>query len=400
MAVDCLIPVYLSASWKGMSFHVDSSDDKFGRRGEVYEYPLGEITGYKDLGRKARRFKVDGYLIGGDQVGQTNAMAMAAESPQPGILIHPMFGPQLVACVTLSVSADYRTEKRRTKLSFDFVEAMPSLAPYIFGVAISAMFAAGSDAVSASTTQANWVPTPRATAAANAISLSLGTKIAPAIDEDSYDAISMLRRGVQPIEVAPQQEVQGLAASSDQTAGANEAYRSFLDVTLPIENGTATIRRIHTDTLKRLREWNAVVVAQDDATSPSIESMIVTARLALIRDFALTSAQTSYATVRDAINDLDFVMAVYDEEEAVATKRCDDVLVTAIRTARASAAQSILAKNIALPGVVQSPTDGVWPSLIVAHKLYFDGRRYLDVESYNPQMSPFFIGRTVVAPAA
>jgi prophage DNA circulation protein len=403
MAVDCALPVYLDASWKGVPFGIDSSDDRFGRRGEVYEYPLGEITGYKDLGRKARRFKLEGYLIGGNQIALTNAMAAAAESPQPGMLIHPMFGAQLVACVELTCKAEYKTEIRRTKLSFEFVEALPSLAPYIAGAAISAVFDAGSNAINASVASATWVPTLAATEAATRTSSSLADRIAPAIDEESFDAISMLERGLESAGTkftrAPSATPQLGSPVAAVASAAAPVYASFADVVGPMDNGTATVRRIHTDAMARLRAWNQTLVGED-VTNRSIESMIVSARLSLIRDYALTAAQTTYATVRDAINDLDFVMAVYDEEEAVAVQRCDDVLATAIRTARATAAQTILVENITLPGIAQSSADGVWPSLVVAHKLYFDGRRYGDVESYNPHMSPFFVGRTVVAPAA
>jgi prophage DNA circulation protein len=74
---DCIAPVYLDASWKGVPFFVENSADEFGRRGDLYEYPLSDDIGYKDLGRKARRFKVEGYLIGTDQVGLTQEMASA-----------------------------------------------------------------------------------------------------------------------------------------------------------------------------------------------------------------------------------------------------------------------------------------------------------------------------------
>src|SRR5262245_23213606 len=76
-----VVPTYLPASWKGIPFVCTDTDDTFGRRGHLYEYPLSERVAWKDLGRKARRFKVNGYLIGGDQISQTNAMAAAAESP-------------------------------------------------------------------------------------------------------------------------------------------------------------------------------------------------------------------------------------------------------------------------------------------------------------------------------
>src|SRR5262245_9255525 len=114
-AIDCALPQYLQASFKGVPFNVESSDDEFGRRGDLYEYPLSEQTAYKDLGRKARKFKVEGYLIGGNQVAQTAAIAAVAESPEPGMLVHPMYGAQLVACVTLTTKAEYRKDRRRTK---------------------------------------------------------------------------------------------------------------------------------------------------------------------------------------------------------------------------------------------------------------------------------------------
>lgn len=399
MATDCEVPVYVDASWKGVPFNVLSSSDEFGRRGHVYEYPLANETGYKDLGRKAKRFKVEGYLIGGDQVAQTVAMSAAAESPEPGMLMHPMFGPQLVACVTLTTTAEYRENKRRTKLSFDFVEAMPSLAPYLFGAAISALFAAGSESVFASTRQARWAPTTNATAAASRVSYSLAEQVEPATDEESFDAIDMLHRDGGAGAGAP---VNGVSVNLLGMQSALPANRiSFLtlnDVVGPIDNGSATVRRIHADAMKRLRKWNSTVVSVADGT-PSVESLIVSARLAMARDYALTAAQMTYATVSEAMADLDFVMAVYDDEEAAATLRCDDALVTAVRKARATAAQTILSQNIRLPGIVQSDTNGVWPSLVVAHKLYSTGKRHTEVENYNPRQSPFFMGRQVVAPA-
>ena len=376
---DCGIPVYLNASWKGMPFYVDSSSDTFGRRGQSYEYPLGEQVAFKDLGRKARKFSVEGYLIGADQVGQTNAMAMLAESPEPGLLVHPMFGPQLVSCIELVSKADYHKEQKVTRLTFDFVEAEASLAPYSAGVAISVVFAAGMSAVAASQQTASWAPVARDVAVAADLSASLARRIAPASDEASYDAIDRLR----------------WADDASEQASA-----TFAGVTDPIVAGTATIRRVQIDSASRLRSWNADVVAAQTGASPSTESLIVTARLALVNDFALVAAQTTYRTIKDAITDLDFAMAVYDEEEAIAASHGDDVLVTAIRAARANAAQAILSRNIRLPGVASTNVDGLWPSLVVAQKLYFDGRRYRDVESYNAQMSPWFIGRDAVALAA
>ena len=400
---DCLIPVYLDASWKGVPFVVLTSSDEFGRRGDQYEYPLSEDTAYKDLGRKIRKFRIEGYLIGGDQVEKSVRMARAAESPGPGTLVHPMFGSIRVACVTLKISAEYKTDIRRTRLDFDFVEANESMAPYLAGASVQQVFASGSQAVNTAKAVLPWAPTADALAASQAISANLAGQIEPATDEESFDAISVLTRtdvpvfGVSPAELQATRLTATVAFEETLTRA---GYLTFAGVVNPIDEGTAEVRRLHLDAMKRLRAFNLFVVEQSQPNEPSIESLIVAARLSLIRDYALTALQHTYATVSEALIDLDFVMAVYDDEERAATQHCYDVLITAIRQARADSVRSILAKNVRLPGIVRQEVYGQWPSLVAAQKLYADGRRYQEVESYNQDMSPFYLGRDLVAPAS
>src|SRR5262245_53435312 len=77
-----LVPTYERAPCKRVPFNREETSDESGRRRHLYEYPLSDRIGYKDLGRKARSFSVTAYLNGGDQVAQTRAMAPAAESPE------------------------------------------------------------------------------------------------------------------------------------------------------------------------------------------------------------------------------------------------------------------------------------------------------------------------------
>lgn len=398
---DCEIPTYRSASFKGRTFHCDSTADELGRRSHLYEYPLSEDVGIKDLGRKARRFRVEGYLIGSDQVAQTVAIANAAESPEPGPLIHPMYGSQLVSCVTLTITADYRRDKKRTKLVFEFVEANPSKAPFrAGGGSLTKLLDQGSSAVNASKTsgEGRWTPTPAATDAASDVSTQLARLISPAKDEDSFDAISALQRSLGVVgEPIPTTATALLTGAATQNRAS--AYASFVDVIDPIDAGTVTIRRIHETALVRLREFNHYIVTSLLDRSPPVEALLITARLALIRDYALVTAATTYQTVHAALADLDFIVAVYDDEEVAATAICDDELVRAIRAARAGAVLTIFNHNARLPGIVHMSVDGIWPSLVIAQKRYFDGRRYDQVEAYNSHMVPFFIGRDITTPA-
>src|SRR5262245_6957762 len=410
--VQCPAPIYRVASWKGMESFCDTTADEFGRRGDLYEYPLSDDIGYVDLGRKARRFKIEGYLIGADQDDQSTRMAMRAEDPRPGTLVHPIYGTQSVACVSLTTSADYRRDKKRTKLSFEFVEAYASTSLSQAGGTVNEIFGTGNDAISASRDSATWDPSARDVELLGDISSAMGREfnIDPRnmAHEQDFDAQDMLQRWmpftpgsdlpgrpmIEPLARAP---VPALPSALLPAPGPP----TFAAAVAPIDFASALMRRIHLDALTRLREFNAYVVDRTEgmAPTPSAWSLIITTRLIVIRDYAIAAAQKQYDTVKAALDDLDFIMQVFDDEERLATERCDDVLVNAIRQARATAASVILAANIQRPGIVEFHVDGEWPSLVVAHKIYNDGRRYQQVEKYNPTMLNFWMGRSVIAPA-
>jgi len=406
--VDCYAPDYHVASWKGVEFFCDTSADEFGRRGDLYEYPLSDDIGYVDLGRKARRFKVEGYLIGRDQDDQSVRMALRAENPQPGILIHPLYGRQSVACVSLTTTADYRREKKRTKLSFEFIEAYSSQSYAQAGGTVGQIFSSSNNAIDASRGSANWDPGARDIELLGDVSTALGQQFNPdpnvMVNEQNFDAVDTLNRWLpfRPGAPLPTRPFTALTAR-DVTPSVMPTYGipSFTAAVAPIDFASAVLRQIHLDALERLREFNAYVVDRTEAMAltPSARSLIITTRLIAIRDYAIAAAQKRYDTVKDALDDLDFIMQVFDDEERLATEQCDDVLVAAIRQARATAASVILAANITRPGIVEFHVDGEWPSLVVAHKIYGNGRRYEQVERYNPTMLNFWMGRSVIAPA-
>lgn len=370
---DCIVPIYLPASYKGVPFEAVSTSDTFGRRGAEYEYPLGEDTAYKDLGRKIRKYKVEGRIVSGLHGLMSNAMTTVVETPGPGLLVHPVFGPVMVACTSLTVGIEYIDKKRYTKLEFEFVEANASMAPFSIGFAVSAIVTIVGLAVSASRRRAPWRNTPAAAAGALAVSTALARQVAPAADEAGLDAIDMLNRGTRTLTV----------------------YDDFDRTLDPIVDGTAQIRIMHEDAMVRLRQFNATVVEQV-ALRPDIESLSVSSRLALVGNFSLVSMQYDYPNLARAVEDLDFVMQVYDEEEQVAASKGDDVLVNAVAAARAQASAAILAQNIQLPGIVTFDARGEWPSVVAAQNIYQDGSRFMELESHNPNGNPFFMPRNLV----
>lgn len=118
-----LFDTLLPASFRGVPFQVIDTESEFGRRNQTHEYPLRNVPHTEDLGRSARRNKIDAFLIGDDHKEQAEKLAEAIEQEGSGTLIHPFLGElnvNIAGPVTISDSANNR---RMSTVSFLFVEA-------------------------------------------------------------------------------------------------------------------------------------------------------------------------------------------------------------------------------------------------------------------------------------
>ena len=117
------------ATYRGITFHVRAHESEHGRRIKTHEYPQREGPGVEDLGRRTRRYRVDGYLIGEDYHKRRDALIDACESRPVGhpasagsILDHPYLGRLTVALEQVRVS-EAIDEGGLCRVSMTFVEA-------------------------------------------------------------------------------------------------------------------------------------------------------------------------------------------------------------------------------------------------------------------------------------
>lgn len=85
------------ASYRGVSFFVESDDVATGRRVVVHEFPHRDDPYIEDLGRKANTIQVSAYVTGSDIEAQEAALRAACGMPGPGQLSIPL-GRFLVHC--------------------------------------------------------------------------------------------------------------------------------------------------------------------------------------------------------------------------------------------------------------------------------------------------------------
>lgn len=87
---------WVIASFRGVPFHSSTSEITVGQRRAVYEFPYDSkgAAGF-DLGRRARKFQVEGLLYPA-QADDYPRLVAALEAPGPGLFVHPTRGPIMV----------------------------------------------------------------------------------------------------------------------------------------------------------------------------------------------------------------------------------------------------------------------------------------------------------------
>ena len=82
----------VAGSFRGVPFRTVDAEMRVGRRNVVNEYPQRDLPYVDDLGRRARRFVVEAYVIGDGYRAERDALIAAFEAKGSGELIHPRYG--------------------------------------------------------------------------------------------------------------------------------------------------------------------------------------------------------------------------------------------------------------------------------------------------------------------
>lgn len=95
---------YQQPSFRGVQFYCQDTSNTFGRRIAYHEYPLFDKPYAEDMGRKGRKFDINGFVIGDNWESQRDALIKACEAKGAGLLIHPDIGSINVVCDTCTVT--------------------------------------------------------------------------------------------------------------------------------------------------------------------------------------------------------------------------------------------------------------------------------------------------------
>lgn len=110
------------ASFRGVPFKTVDADQRIGRRTVLHEYPQRDEPFTEDMGRRARQFTVEAYVIGEDYLQRRDALMRALEEPGPGQLVHPRYGVRQVAVLEAVPVKESAREGGLARFSITFVE--------------------------------------------------------------------------------------------------------------------------------------------------------------------------------------------------------------------------------------------------------------------------------------
>ena len=111
------------ASFRGVSFEVQSVEDRGEKALCVHEYPYRSGAEVEDLGRKPRVIPVTAIFWGVAYESRIKALVAAFEEAGPGELIHPVFGSLTVAVRRWQIQHSAERHDYAT-VTFEAVEAV------------------------------------------------------------------------------------------------------------------------------------------------------------------------------------------------------------------------------------------------------------------------------------
>lgn len=419
------------ASFLDVPFGVFEGESEFGRHYQVHEYPFRDTVWAEDLGRRAREFRVRGFLVGDDAIAQRDRLLAAVEAKadtQGAKLVHPTFGVRQV--VLLEFQCTERAEQGRVfELEFTFVEQGRKQFPNSNAqtTAADAQDAASDVDKNAVLTFARKITKPLLDGAASVNGAVKQAKawsdVATQVVRDATSLVNMVATlpGTFGRMVGVSARRGGTAMTVRDAAGQAAATRQAVAASITgLNSGSATISAADAQGFGTLSQGLAAAV-QQAAGQPSdaVRSLVTLAtfRPEIISD--PSQIGRSAATVQRACGDLfrraalaalvrvavefrlessavavqlrDRILVVLDAELALAGDQGEDDVYASMRAMRAALVRDLNLRGAALPGLVAVRTAAPVPSLVLAQRLYRDAGRNDELVACGSPVHPAFM---------
>jgi prophage DNA circulation protein len=365
------------AKFRGVPFHAKATDHGTGRRGPVFQFPYKSTPHKDDLGRSARSFRVEGYVVGDDYLEQRDRLLAALETEGPGELIHPYYGTRRVAVgedVSVRESDD---EGGMATFSIPFIEvAEPSQPAAVVDAAAkveessaAARAATGEQFIARYVTDATYKDS------------AAGMLRSAALEIDQQ----ISRAGMAAQELATmKRRVDRLYDSAETLVNSPEDMLSDLtDIFDGVDSTEALLKTYEFDA--GIRPPATTSNREDEQTNFDQTNRLIQ-RLAAIRAVELAPSRT-FESYDEALAARNTLTDLLDEQMEDAP---DDVFPSLLQL-RSDLVKAVPGDSSDLPRLLEHSQPFSVPSLVLAHTLYGNVDLELDLVARNKIKHPGFV---------
>lgn len=372
------------ASFRGIAFSVVQHEAAGGKAVVPHEFPGRDVPYVEELGRNARTFDVEAYLVGADYLERRDRLLEALQEPGAGELVHPWLGNLRVHARSWRIRESAR-EARMCLLAVSFVAAGTQVAPSSATVPGDQVRAAGATLLEQ--------------VAAEAIEILEGSLRPGAAAEGAADSWQAAGGELEKLELrgpldkvaAWRERVRSLSDRAEQLA-ANPAslvgeIRSVFD---DLQAAAGTPRNLVTnldETARRLLELRG---SKRHGGPAADEAADATSDL-IVRNIAESAAQAaalrSWETYDDAVRNRQLVVELLDELGASAS----DAAYAAMQDLAAQLVEAVPPPDTNLPRLDQLTLQRTRPAIVLSYQLYDTALRDAEIVERNRVPNPAFL---------
>lgn len=376
-----------AASFRGIPFFVDTAEKTGGRRLVVHEYPQRDEPFVEDLGRRARAFQFDGYVIGEDYMAGRDALVQALEKEGPGTLVHPYEGALIVSI------PEYRLRESiehggMAHFTISCVEAGENREPEAADDTTALVEEAADEAIEAA--EESFADTFDVEASPQWIADSAGSLLGDALGKIGTISKSL---PALPLELAglTQQlgDVQGIAGSLLRDPGGLAGKVTGLMGDLP---GVFSTPEAGLKALTGMLDFGAALPAIPTGTiSRALQAANQGALLGLVKQSSLAEAVRLTAAID--FPSYDDAVAVRDDLTArldTVIETGDDKTFAAFSDLKVAMVRDINARGANLARVMDVVPNASLPALVHSYNLYGDAGREAEIVARNALRHPGF----------
>jgi prophage DNA circulation protein len=378
-----------TAKFRGVPFGVEAAELEGGRRGAKHEYPQRDVPFVEDLGRKARIFPIEAFVVGDDYLTARDALIAALETPGAGELIHPHYGVRRVIGTTFRIreSSD-AGGMARFGITFEETESAPQI-PTSTPAAPEALTASADvagGAIGADFEVAYLVDGQPALALE-----SLQAVVQSAADamDDAFtplmaaeQGLASLKRGIGDLTAdldalvrAPLEVISTTSGILDSLTSLAVTPRRAITALLAVYGFTPSADRPPATTATRVREQE------------NYDALLRLIRLLSVLQAARLAPDATYDTYDDATAVRDSLCEALDEQ----AEGSGDEAFTALEQLRADLVRAVPGEEGDLPHLMRYTPGYQLPSLVLTHRLYGELSRETDLLARNRIARPGFV---------